>query len=120
MKVRVLSRAPENPSASAGGFSFLPVACFVAYCVHMGSPLTRILVGLAVAALGIFMTWKPDSVIGIFGRNEWGEKVFGSGGSRSFYKMVGVLVTILGFIITTDLINYFFGGLIFRLFGGMS
>jgi len=61
----------------------------------------RILVGLIFVAVGFLMVWKTDSFYRIFGRLPIGEKLFGSGGTRTVLKLFGVIIIIVGFFIIT-------------------
>jgi hypothetical protein len=79
---------------------------------------TQIIVGLGIAAVGFSMSAKTEWVLRWMGRNWWAEKTFGPGGSRTFYKLVGLGVSILGIIIATDLFDRIVGGFITSVFGG--
>ncbi|MFA6522402.1 MAG: hypothetical protein WCT24_02310 [Patescibacteria group bacterium] len=79
--------------------------------------LKQILLGIFISAIGILMVWKTSWAIEMIGMNAWAERTFGGGGTRTFYKLMGVLVIIVGFIITTDLFDVVFGGMIMSLFG---
>lgn len=80
--------------------------------------LSGFLWGMAIVALGVFITWKTEFMLEIMGRNWWAEKTFGPGGSRFFYKLCGIAVCILGSIIAFDLFGRFFGSFILSLFPG--
>lgn len=82
------------------------------------SALSRILVGLAIMVLGSSMVWKTPFYLQILGRNWWAEKNFGPGGTRFFYKLVGIAITVLGIMVVTDLFDSIVGGFITGLFGG--
>lgn len=76
--------------------------------------LVRILVGLAMMFIGFHMVWKTDAWLRLFGRNWWAERHFGvEGGSRLFYKLLGVAVTFLGLFVATNMIQ----GIIVSIFG---
>jgi hypothetical protein len=79
--------------------------------------LKQILLGLFLSGIGILMVWKTSWAIEMIGINNWAERTFGGGGTRTFYKLAGVFVIIVGFIITTDLFDVIFGGMIMSLFG---
>ncbi|HBL39994.1 TPA: hypothetical protein DDZ10_05020 [Candidatus Uhrbacteria bacterium] len=65
----------------------------------------RVLLGLLVIIVGFFMVWKTVVFQDFFGVNAWAERKFGSGGTNTFYKLLGVLVAFLGMLIATNLIS---------------
>jgi len=68
--------------------------------------LTRILLGLATAALGYFVVWKAEDIRYILGESSWAEKNMGGmGGTRGAIKLAGIVILFLGFAITVDLGN---------------
>lgn len=67
-------------------------------------------------AVGIGMAWRTEIALEILGRNWWAEKNFGVGGSRFFYKLIGIAITVLGIIVVTDLYEEIVGGFITGLF----
>ncbi|TAL50624.1 hypothetical protein EPN81_02385 [Patescibacteria group bacterium] len=69
------------------------------------SPLIRIPLGLAVMVVGFLMVQKTDVVLSWFGRIPFAEEKFGSGGSRFFYKLLGIATTFLGIFIATNVIS---------------
>lgn len=79
--------------------------------------ITRILIGLFVAAIGVLMLYKTEWVLSAVGRVEWAEKNFGAGGSRLFWKLFGVVVCLVGFVVMTNLWTEFAGGAVKFLFG---
>ncbi len=84
----------------------------------MGAILLRILVGVLIMGAGILMTWKTVWIHGLLGPVGFAEKAFGGGGSKFFYKLVGIAVVFIGIIVATNLFDRIFGGLILRVFGG--
>ncbi|MFA6130913.1 MAG: hypothetical protein WC730_01470 [Patescibacteria group bacterium] len=79
--------------------------------------IRQILIGLVISALGIMMVWKTGWALSMIGRVEWAERTFGAGGSRTFFKLMGVGLILIGFIVMTDLFDIFFGDFILGLFG---
>jgi hypothetical protein len=64
--------------------------------------------GLAIMVFGAFMAVKSDSFHNAFGSISWFEQHLGTeGGSRLGYKLIGVLVFFIGFLIMTGMINGF-------------
>lgn len=74
------------------------------------SPFLRVLLGLFVMIVGYFMVAKSEKVFEWFGQNEFAEKYFGYGGSRFFYKLIGILVVFIGIFIATNIISDILGG----------
>ena len=60
------------------------------------------LIGTLIVALGALVTWKSNWILDNFGRTRWAEKHLG-GGSRIFYKLVGIAIIFLGFLIVSGL-----------------
>lgn len=69
---------------------------------HMGLVL-RILIGGVVAAAGVYFVLKTENVLGFFGSVDWAERKLGSGGTRLFYKLLGVVFAFIGFMVMTNL-----------------
>lgn len=69
------------------------------------SPVFRIVLGIVVALVGFLMAWKTVRILEWFGRNEWAEQTFGSGGSWTFYKLLGVSLVFVGALISTNVVS---------------
>ncbi len=65
----------------------------------------QIIFGLIFAVVGFFMVWKPQFFLDMLGEQVWMEKIFGPGRGTSGYKVLGVVVIIVGFLIITGLIK---------------
>ena len=76
----------------------------------------RILLGLVIVAVGFYMVLRTAIFIELIGYIDWAERKFGSGGTNLFYKLLGMVIMILGFIITTNLWNALLGATIGSLF----
>lgn len=62
--------------------------------------LTRFLIGLGLIALGSFLLIKSELLLSWFGRISWAEEKLGAeGGTRIFYKIVGMGLIVLAFLI---------------------
>ncbi len=83
----------------------------------MGAFIIKFLIGLLIAGIGVLMTWKTSWIMSILGPIGFAERIFGGGGTRFFYKLVGVAVIFVGIIVATDLFDRIFGGFILGLFG---
>ncbi len=74
-------------------------------------------VGLILIAVGAGIIVKTEWVLENFGINTWAENKFGtSGGSRFFYKLLGIVVIVVGFMVITDLFQGFLFATIGKLF----
>lgn len=68
---------------------------------------TRILIGLLVAALGAVITIKANQVYEWFGSMEFADRYLGAGGSRLMYRLIGIAMSLIGFMVATNLWNAF-------------
>lgn len=56
-------------------------------------------VGLIGIVFGFILVWKANWIVENIGRTTWAEEHLGvEGGSRIFYKLIGLGVIILGFL----------------------
>ena len=74
----------------------------------------RIFVGIILCVVGFFMVKKPYAVLEFIGPINFAEWAL-SGGSRSFFKLMGVVIILVGFLVITNLHVAFFGS-IFKFF----
>lgn len=59
-------------------------------------------VGLFVIALGFLLVWKSRALLNFFGEIPFAEtKMFSIGGTNMFYKLIGVALIVIGFLILT-------------------
>lgn len=76
--------------------------------------VTRIIVGLVGIVVGSIMVVKSEWFLSFFGRIDWAEiHLGGEGGTRVFYKLLGLLTIIVSLLIMTGMIE----GLLFAIFG---
>lgn len=73
------------------------------------NPIFRIILGIIVMVIGYFIVARSEKVFEWFGQNEFAEKVFGYGGTRFFYKLIGILVIFTGIFIATNIISDILG-----------
>ncbi|MGB9609217.1 MAG: hypothetical protein ACPL3E_02465 [Minisyncoccia bacterium] len=76
--------------------------------------MIRVLIGIGIVIGGYLVVWKSDWFLGNFGQVDWAEKHLGlEGGSRLFYKLIGICLIFLGFFVISgiwyDLLNAFIG-----------
>jgi hypothetical protein len=66
----------------------------------------RIIFGLLIAGVGALITIKANWFYENFGSIPSADKYLGSeGGSRLAYKLIGILVSVIGFLVMTNLIQ---------------
>ncbi|MFA4819251.1 MAG: hypothetical protein WC621_05425 [Patescibacteria group bacterium] len=83
--------------------------------------MASILIGLIMAIVGFMLIWKTDWFVNNFGRISWSEAHLGSdGGTRLFYKLIGLTVILLGFATITGLFQSLLLTLVSPLFGGLK
>ena len=59
--------------------------------------------------IGALLTIKSDWFLNNFGRIEWAERYLGTeGGSRLFYKLLGLIIVLIAFLIITGLLQNWF------------
>lgn len=73
------------------------------------SPFIRIPLGIFIMVIGYFMVSKSEKVFEWFGQNAFAEKYIGYGGSRSFYKIIGILVVFAGIFTVTNVMSDILG-----------
>ena len=72
--------------------------------------LSRVIIGLIIAFIGAIITIKAEWFYNNFGAIPSAEKYLGTeGGSRLAYKLIGILIAIIGFLIMTNLIQSILG-----------
>jgi len=81
--------------------------------------MARIIFGLIGTAIGILITVQSENMLKAFGRVPSAEKYLGfEGGSRLFYKLLGILIATIAILYMTGLLQSmvvgFFGPL-FRI-----
>ncbi len=64
--------------------------------------MLNFVIGILVIITGALVTWKASWILKTFGRTKWAENHL-SGGSRIFYKLVGIAIIFLGFLIVSGL-----------------
>ena len=77
----------------------------------------RIILGLLGAVLGALMAIKSESLYQNFGSVQWAEEHLGTGGSHTFYKLLGIVIVLISFLAMTGLIQGIILGIFGPLFG---
>lgn len=81
----------------------------------------QIITGLFVSAVGALAVIYTEWIIQTFGYNEWAEnKMSMWGGSRTLYKLIGVLVVFAGLLYAFNLFDKFIMGLGKMFFGAQG
>ncbi len=76
----------------------------------------RIIVGILMAGAGFMIVWKTDRVYRAIGRLPFGEKIFGSGGTRLLLKLIGLILIFVGFLVITNMHTRILASIFGRLF----
>jgi len=78
----------------------------------------KIIIGLLIVVAGALMTIKSAWFLKNFGRVNWAEDKFSfEGGTRFFYKILGIIIVFLGLFVMTGIWSDILNG-VFSLFGG--
>ncbi|NCO04664.1 MAG: hypothetical protein GW939_00790 [Candidatus Magasanikbacteria bacterium] len=81
----------------------------------------KFIIGIIAIAIGILMVIKTEGVLLTFGRINWAEEHLAtSGGTRTFYKLLGVLIIILALMGMTGFLGSLILGFFGPLFGGLA
>ncbi len=83
--------------------------------------ITRIIIGLIIASIGAFITIKSGWFYQTFGPIPSADKYLGlEGGSRLAYKLIGIITSIIGFLIMTNMMKSILLSIFGRMFGGFA
>ncbi|MFH1837892.1 MAG: hypothetical protein ABH808_00095 [Candidatus Kuenenbacteria bacterium] len=81
--------------------------------------MQQIIIGLLMVGFGFLLVAKTEWFLRICGCVAWAEKWLGTdGGTRLFYKLLGLLFCFLGFLTMTGLLKPMVLNLVGPLFGG--
>ena len=67
----------------------------------------RILLGIAVAGVGIFFTIKTRTILDLLGGIDYFDQKLGPNGTSLFYKLLGIVMSLVGFLIATNMWDAF-------------
>lgn len=77
----------------------------------------QFIIGLVASLAGLAIVLKTEWIIENFGTNAWAEDKLGtSGGSRLFYKLIGLIIILVGFLMMTGLFQGFLIGTVGKIF----
>lgn len=82
----------------------------------MGGILLRVIGGMLLVGIGFLFIWRTEKFLQNFGKITWAEIKFGPGGSRMFYKLLGVIIIAVGFMLATNLLGTLLLGTVGKLF----
>ncbi len=78
--------------------------------------IVRILLGLLIDAVGLFFIFKSETMLDFLGPIEPVEAKLGAGGTRLFYKIMGTIIVVAGFLFMTNLWDAFLQGTLGSIF----
>lgn len=67
----------------------------------------RILIGSILVVLGAVLVIRTNWFMDFFGSMDFADRYLGGGGSRLMYKLIGILISLIGFMYATNLWNAF-------------
>lgn len=74
----------------------------------------QIATGVLIVGVGVFFVMKTEVILDFFGSVDWAEQHLG--GTRLFYKLLGILFIVIGLIVATDMWNAFLNATIGSIF----
>lgn len=73
----------------------------------------KIILGLLIMGTGFMITYKSEWLLHNLGRVNWAEQHLGlEGGTRLFYKLIGIGIIFLGIFIITGIWSDILGGFV--------
>lgn len=80
----------------------------------------HILLGIIFCVVGVLITLKSEWIFREFGRTEFAERYLSfEGGSRFFYKLIGIAIIFVGFLIIGGIHFSILNWIAKTLFGGL-
>ncbi len=76
--------------------------------------------GIIFMALGVFMTVKADWFLQNFGKSNWAEEHLGGDGSRTMYKILGIILFFGSIMAMTGSLGNILLSIFGNLFGGLK
>ncbi|MEA3249580.1 MAG: hypothetical protein U9Q03_04475 [Patescibacteria group bacterium] len=74
----------------------------------------RIIGGLLIVGVGVFFVIKTEWFMRNIGRIQWAEEKLGD--SRLFYKLLGIIIILIGLMLSTNMLGGFLVGTVGKLF----
>lgn len=82
--------------------------------------MARIIFGLIIVVVGTIIVLKSEWIYQNVGPIPWAEAhLHTEGGSRVLYKIIGIVVVVIGFMIITNLMSKLLTAVLGKLFMGM-
>ncbi len=78
--------------------------------------ILRIILGAVIAAIGVGFAWKTRDIENFFGTVPFAERYLGGGGTMLFYKLLGIVFSLAGFLVMTNLWSAFLQATLGSLF----
>jgi len=81
----------------------------------------HVLLGIIFCIIGAIITFKAEWIFREFGRTDFAERYFSfEGGSRFFYKLIGIVIIFAGFLIIGGIHFTILNWIGKTLFGGLG
>jgi len=68
----------------------------------------RLLIFLILTAIAIFILKYTEPIVRMFGKNDIAEKYLGPGGTYSMWKIIAVILIVVGFLYFVGVISFGF------------
>ena len=83
-----------------------------------GWTIWHLIIGMAVTGVGFVIVWKADWMLRNFGVVPFAEKFLSTeGGTRLFYKLIGIIIMIGGMMHATNLLSPLMSWTVRKMFG---
>ena len=83
----------------------------------LSRPHMKYFIGIIITVIGIFFVWKTEWFMENFGRIAWAEeKLDVEGGSRLAYKLIGLILIFIGFLLITNMWESFLMATLGKIF----
>ena len=69
--------------------------------------LLRIIIGIAIALVGVAFLARTHKVVHMIGTNNWAEQHLGGGGTYTLVKLLGIVALVLALLFTFGIIKFF-------------
>lgn len=80
----------------------------------------RVIIGLLVVGVGFLAVRYANWIVANFGSMAWAEKHLGIGGSRLGWRLIGIGIILVGFLVTTNMATALVWLVFGRLFRGLQ
>ena len=78
--------------------------------------ILRVLLGLVIVVVGAFFVIRTRTIVDFFGSVDFAERYLGGGGTNLFYKLLGIVFCLVGFLVATNLWSAFLQATLGSLF----